>query len=193
MIRTRFSLLLRGLAVFSAAGLVLAAGCSDSGLKLGRVSGKVTYKGQPVQGGIVSFMPDEAKGTVGPPASGAIGSDGSYTMSTNSSGDGALVGYHKVAVVGVDPNPVNPGAAVDPESNPEGYMEAKAKSAAAARVGGARKQEDVFTDRAGQKYRYVVPKKFANPEESGIIAKVDRGSNTLNIAIDENGTARINP
>jgi hypothetical protein len=179
--------------LLSVAALSLSAGCSDSGLKLGRVSGKVTYKGQPVQGGIVSFMPDESKGTIGPPASGAIGSDGSYTMSTNSSGDGALVGYHKVGIVGLDPKPVNPGAAVDPETNPEGYMEAKAKSAAAARSGAIRKQDDFFSDRAGQKYRYVVPKKFGNPEESGIIAKVDRGTNTLNIAIEENGTARINP
>jgi len=49
------------------------AGC---GVKLGKVSGKVTYKGAVVPGGTVQFWPQESKGN---PAGALIKEDGSYT------------------------------------------------------------------------------------------------------------------
>ena len=77
------------------------SGCgAGNGLNLARVSGKVMYKGQPVKNGTVFFMPDESKGTVGPPAVGSITSDGTYIMSTESAGDGVIVGQHKVGITG---------------------------------------------------------------------------------------------
>jgi hypothetical protein len=189
---TQRAVFLRSLAVLTAAVLTLLFGCSDNGLDLAKVRGKVIYKGQPVKNGTVFFMPDETKGTVGPPAVGSITSDGSYIMSSSSSGDGVIVGSHKIGITGVEENPVEGATdAPTPESDPQGYMKAKAKGAAAARSGRAPKEVDTFTDRGGKKWRYVVPKRLTNPQESGIIAKVDPGSQTMNFEIDETGTVQI--
>ena len=56
--------------------LVLLSGCGDSGLDKVIVSGKVSYQGEPVQDGLLRFVPVE--GTKGP-ASGAVIRDGAYT------------------------------------------------------------------------------------------------------------------
>src|SRR6185437_4574417 len=160
---------LRCLVMLSAATLTPFAGCSPSnGLDLAKVRGKVTYRGEPVKNGTVFFMPDDTKGTVGPPAVGSITADGSYVMSTESAGDGVIVGSHKVGITGVEDSPVSSEApAPDPEADPSAYMKAKAKAAASARSGRVRKDGDMFTDRGGKKWRFVVPKKFTNPQESG--------------------------
>jgi hypothetical protein len=57
----------------------------------------VTYKGRPVPNGTVSFIPDG--GTV---ATGEIGPDGSYTLTTFRKGDGAILGMHRVVISAVD-------------------------------------------------------------------------------------------
>ncbi|MHC5540614.1 hypothetical protein ACYOEI_20545, partial [Singulisphaera rosea] len=65
------------------ASLGVLGGCSaDNGLTMGRVSGTVTYRGEPIESGQVLFAPDESKGTVGVPAMAKINSDGTYTLST---------------------------------------------------------------------------------------------------------------
>jgi hypothetical protein len=87
------------------AALVIAfslAGCGSSAgrPKLGKVSGKVTYKGQPVTAGTVTFTPITGKGgESGDIASGQIESDGSYTLTTFDTGDGAVLGQHAATVV----------------------------------------------------------------------------------------------
>lgn len=79
-------------AVLAAAAV---AGCGGGRLKTAVVHGKVTYKGKPIPQGTVTFIP-----TVnGPSATGEIQSDGSYTLTTYSKGDGAIIGSHKVMVV----------------------------------------------------------------------------------------------
>jgi len=183
--------LVRCLAVLSTAAMPLLAGCSNNGLNLAKVHGKVTYKGQPVKKGTVFFMPDDKKGTIGPPALGTITADGSYIMSTERAGDGAIVGSHLVGITGVDEKPLSNEPTATPEGDPEGYMKAKAKDAARAAAGPSKSDEDTFTDRGGVKWRYSVPKKFTNPQESGIITKVERGSNTMNFDIDEAGNVTI--
>jgi hypothetical protein len=169
------------------------AGCGPgNGLNLAKVSGKVLYKGQPVKNGTVFFMADETKGTVGPPAVGSITSDGSYVMSTESAGDGVIVGHHKVGITGVELVSVSSQEEYDPEKDAGGYMKAKSKAAAQAGKSAIKKDEELFTDKGGKKYRYVVPMKYSRPEESGIFVKID-GSQTVNFDIDESGTVRINP
>jgi hypothetical protein len=186
------SLILQCVSSLSVAALVLSIGCSGNGLNLAKVRGKVTYKGQPIKNGTVFFMPDDTKGTIGPPAVGSITSDGSYIMSTESSGDGVIVGSHKVGITGMEEHPISSSPAPTPETDPAGYMKAKAKDAALARSAVAPKEEVIFTDRGGVKWRFVIPKKLTNPQESGIIAKVERGSNTMNFDIDGSGNVTIN-
>ena len=88
-----------------AAGLGLVCslgGCSsDPNMpKLGKVSGKVTYKGKPLDAGRVVFTPATGKGgETGQDATGEIDSDGTYEMTTFNTGDGAILGQHIVTVV----------------------------------------------------------------------------------------------
>src|SRR4051794_35506157 len=78
-----------------------AIGCGpDDGI--GRrypVSGTVTYKGQPVPLGTVTFTPESTEGR---PAAGDIEADGSYTATTATTGDGMLPGKYKVSINAVD-------------------------------------------------------------------------------------------
>jgi len=86
--------------------VLVAAGCG--GPRLGKVAGKVTVAGRPVTTGTIMFTPDS-----GPSAVGAIGPDGGYTLTTVKSGDGALVGKHRVTI---ESTTVGPGSLADPAS-----------------------------------------------------------------------------
>jgi hypothetical protein len=72
----------------------LLAGCGDGRPKTAVVRGTVTYKGKPVPNGTINFIP-----AVGPASSGEIGPDGAYTLTTFRTGDGAVLGTHKVVIV----------------------------------------------------------------------------------------------
>lgn len=186
---------------WSAPGLVAAAlalsGCgSNSGLSLGRVHGKVTFKGQSIKYGTVSFVPDASKGTNGPIAQGTINEDGSFVLSTSDSGDGAVVGHHRISVVGLDPTPIPGGDPVpSPAESPLDVMKARAKGLHEARAPNKKARAKVtgetFTDRGGRVYRYIIPMKLGVAEESGLEADVSWGSNTVNIDISEDGKAHV--
>ena len=72
-------------------------GCG-SGASTAPVSGKITYQGQPVTGGTLSFAPIAAAGAVNPgkPAAALIQSDGSFVLTTYTASDGAVIGKHRV-------------------------------------------------------------------------------------------------
>lgn len=74
---------------------LVLAGCGGDRLRTAPVNGTVTYKGKPVPNGTVTLIPESG----GPSATGEIGSDGKFTMTTYSSGDGAVLGKHKVVIV----------------------------------------------------------------------------------------------
>ena len=88
-------------------GLALAitlggVGCG-SGPKLVKVKGKVSLDGEPLAGGIVIFYP-QAPG--GHQANAVTESDGSFSLTTFSTGDGAIPGDYKVLVKYQEPTPV---------------------------------------------------------------------------------------
>lgn len=185
--------------ILAVAVAVALAGCGPGhGLTLGRVKGKVTYKGEALKYGTVSFVPDSNKGTDGPIAMGNITEDGTFVLSTSDAGDGAVVGHHKISVVGLDPSPVakaNEKPAPDPEESPLEVMKNRANALQKARrtpkKAAAKAPEDTFTDRGGRVFRYVIPKKLGMAEDSGLEADVARGSNTIDIEVAEDGTARV--
>jgi hypothetical protein len=89
--------------------LVAVAGCSPKlGLETAPVSGKVTYKGQPLPNGTVMFVPGE-----GPAAYGEIGKDGAYRLSTGNI-DGAVLGTHKISITALQ----NVGEALPEQRSP---------------------------------------------------------------------------
>lgn len=89
--------LARVLCLLLVATLLALPGC-NSGPRTFPVHGKVTYKGKPVPNGTVLFTPL----TVGPTATGEIGKDGSYSLTTYKPGDGAVVGKYKVTIVAME-------------------------------------------------------------------------------------------
>jgi hypothetical protein len=152
------------------------------------VHGTISLEGEPVRFGYVTFLPDSTAGNSGPPATSSILEDGSFVISTEESDDGAIVGTHKVAVIALDPNPLPGEDRPKPEDDPEKYLAAKGQQ----RPARAKKSAGpTYTTREGKTYRLLVPERLMNPETSGITAKVDRGSNTIKIAIKKDGTAEI--
>ena len=87
--RTRFS---AGAALVAAVASL--AGCGDGGPKIVPVSGIVLIDGQPLTYGHVQVIPAGWR-----PASGRIGGDGRFTLTTTTTGDGCAVGTHPVAVL----------------------------------------------------------------------------------------------
>jgi hypothetical protein len=76
--------------------LVMAACGGDDGLgKRYPVSGTVTYNGNPLEKGEISFVAEDLKSNFG--ASGQI-INGSYTLSTGGNADGAQAGKYKVTI-----------------------------------------------------------------------------------------------
>jgi len=73
--------------------VLLIAGCGSGRPTTVPVRGKVTFDGKPVPTGRITFYPAEGRS-----ATGAIGPDGSYTLTTFEPGDGALPGKHRVTI-----------------------------------------------------------------------------------------------
>lgn len=65
---------------------------------MGQVNGKLTYKGQPVSAGSVTFIPQggEEQFEAGKPAVAAPDAKGEFQLSTFRKNDGVLVGKHVV-------------------------------------------------------------------------------------------------
>src|SRR5262245_57757951 len=94
-------------ALFSVAA-VLLPGCApgDNLPECAPVTGKVTMGGEPIVGAMVTFHP-EKPGNTGQAASEA---DGTYTLNTYGTQDGALVGKHTVTIERyLPPMPTQPG------------------------------------------------------------------------------------
>ena len=84
------------------------------------VQGKVTYQGQPVPKGTITFQPATGQAAVG-----EIQTDGTYSLSTFKQKDGAIPGAHKVTIVANtgDPTkmPSSPGYVVPKDLVPKKY------------------------------------------------------------------------
>jgi len=87
------------LLILSVAFGVIGVGCGrNQRPPLAKAGGIVLYQGKPLPAGRISFIPDRSRGTMGRGASGIIGSDGRFAMQSFAAGDGALVGFHRVAI-----------------------------------------------------------------------------------------------
>ena len=87
---------LHGLVAFAATVFFLV-GCGSDRLRTAVVRGTVTYKSRPVPNGTISFIPAS-----GPSATGDIQPDGSFTLTTYRTGDGAVLGQHTVVIVALE-------------------------------------------------------------------------------------------
>jgi len=141
--------------------LISLVGCGDDGLgKRYPVSGTVTYKGEPLAKGAISFY---ATGT-GNESRGAFGTiaNGKYTLSTQSDGDGAFPGDYVVSI-----------------NAKQADLSAAEKNAG----GGSARQDDVL--KAYKNAKSPIPQKYEIPESSGLKAKVEARSNTFNFELTD--------
>jgi hypothetical protein len=120
--------------VFVSATVVCLPGCG-SGQKIVPVSGIVLIDGQPLTKGSVQVMPTGHRA-----ATGTIGPDGRFTLTTNDDGDGCVTGTHPVRVIGNE----NVGPS------------------------------DI---------RWLAPKKYSSPEESGLKVTIDGPTKDLKIEL----------
>jgi hypothetical protein len=156
----------RGRRVRTAGGLVLglsfliAPGCSDDGIgKRYAVSGLVSYKGQPVNQGTISFDPvDPACRT----AAGTI-TEGRYSLTTMQPDDGAMPGKYRVTIMSKD---FESALASDPR---------------------ARNAEDPQKQAhfANKVAKSLIPAKYQLADTSTLTATVEAHSNTFNFDLTD--------
>jgi hypothetical protein len=100
--------------------LLMAAGCGGGDTEpLSEVRGQVFFRGKPLEGGTIVFVPDPTRGGGGGPLARAeIQSDGRYRLST---GDrpGAVAGWHRVTVATAAPAGSTANALSDRYRDPE--------------------------------------------------------------------------
>jgi hypothetical protein len=145
--------------------VVVVLGCGDdSGLaRRYKVTGKVTYKGEPVPHGTVNLIPTKPPPPEGRPATGTI-KDGFYTLATVGNEDGALPGEYNVAIVAVD---VDMASAVSKDSRPKVHPGDKAYQ------------------QAQKNAKKLIPDKYTVSETSGLHATVTSGTNNINFDLKD--------
>jgi hypothetical protein len=150
----------RCLALLTSTAIIFGCGGDSGKPKLGRVSGTVIYNGKPVTKGIVSFIPISGPGmATGQSAAGEIGSDGSYQLTTFESGDGAVLGEHRVIIQSREDDPALKGGGM-PIPDKLGRLNIKPPT-------------------------YLVPQKYATTETSPLNFTVREGNNRYNIELKD--------
>jgi len=151
----RFAVMVVGL------GLVIVLGCGDqSGLPTRYpVSGKVTFKGEPVEKGTISFIPTQDSGR---PATGEI-TNGNYSLTTATPNDGALPGSYKVTVISKELDTT------------------KLKEIAK----GGQFHHDANFAKATKNAKNLVPARYNLADTSDLTATVEAKSSTINFDLKE--------
>lgn len=101
-------------AILSSAILMGCSGGDSDTKPTAKVSGTVTYEGQPVTGGLLMFSPigDDKGNKPGKTGQATIKSDGTFaSVATYGDSDGAVVGKHRLLFS--PPNPEAPAAGAD--------------------------------------------------------------------------------
>jgi hypothetical protein len=151
--------LLVGLAAVLA---VVAPGCEPAGGYRGEVSGTVTYNGQKLNSGQITFKNDK-----GIESSGSIQPDGSYKIPDAPIGP-VKIGVRTMNFAGMAGRPgMQPGGNIPKETKPPEGM-APTGGAPAMPPGGK---------------PVMVPEKFADPESSGLTYTVTKGTQEHSIDI----------
>jgi len=141
--------------------MVLAAGCGPARPELAPVHGRVTLGGQAVPGGTIYFWPAQ-----GPQARGTIGPDGSYSLTTFTDQDGAVLGQHAVTI-----------EATRIQGNAP-----QVKSLEEEMAYYSRKDAPPVGPPAIER---LVPERYSRRETSGLTATVRRGDNPIDFNLEK--------
>jgi hypothetical protein len=149
--------------VFFGVILVAVVGCGNPGgtrPPMGKVTGKVIYDGKPVTTGTITFIPIQGKGgDTGQNAIGDIHSDGSFTLTTFDTDDGAILGQHKAIVIArsAPSSDIDTSKGVIPSMGPGGYKPPKP----------------------------LVPEIYSDPEKTPLKYTVREGNNDFNVELKD--------
>jgi hypothetical protein len=160
--------------VLVVSGLLVMTSCGTEDDGLGKrfpVSGNVTYNGEPLEKGSISFVPDDPQG-VG--ATGAI-DRGSYTMQTGATADGARAGKYKVTIV----------AREDSSAKAKADFE-KARAARSTGAGadlGAIPKE--FLNKAAAAAKSLIPAGYGDLKSTTLTAEVKEQSNSIDFKLSD--------
>jgi hypothetical protein len=95
------------------AGMLGSIGCGARETPSNEVKGGVGYRGGPLAGGLIVFVPDEERGNSGPLVKGTIQADGSFSLGSN-----VPAGWYKVAVAPLPGASRTTPTAADPYPGP---------------------------------------------------------------------------
>jgi hypothetical protein len=164
----------RSFAALTMAGVLSMTSCStDDGLgKRYPVSGTVTYNGNLLEKGSISFVPDDPKG-VG--ATGTI-ENGSYTLSTGGNNDGAQAAKYKVTITAKEDASAKAKADFD--------------KARAARKNTSGTEEITIVPRqfmvkAEAEAKSLIPAGYGDPRTTTLTAEVKAESNKFNFELSD--------
>jgi hypothetical protein len=76
--------------------LFFVTGCGSQEPAKSLVTGRVTYRGAPLKGGAIVFVPDTDRGNNGPLAKAAIREDGTFLLTADS--NAVAAGWYRVAI-----------------------------------------------------------------------------------------------
>lgn len=129
--------------------MMSATGCGTRYPETATVTGKVTYKGQPLPLGRVSFWPPQGR-----PAAGEIKPDGTYTLTSFRQDDGAIPGIHRVSITARRAIAAGAGPSSSSVATTPGWGDNPA-------------------------VEWLIPKHYEQAETSNLTAEVRPGKNTI--------------
>lgn len=150
--------------------LVISLGCSPSSKTPTTVSGKVTYKGQPVTGGNIAFHPPAGEATQG--------ASGSYGFALNPDGTYIAVGLPaQEMVVTIDTESLNP-------NKPKAEY-SKGKENPGDEYKKQMMKRGAVPDVADTSKYVAIPKKYADKKTSPLKKTLTGGKNTLDFELTD--------
>ena len=156
------------LSVLGLACSLTLVGCGGDGLPPRyAVSGTVTFKGQPLAKGEITFMPDVPTGRGGS----AVIKDGAFKLTTQEEGDGAFPGSYTVIITDLS---------VDPA-----MIEAETKKAAEKSKSETIQPDQAAVARATKAAKNTIPDRYGRVRDSGLKATVEEKSNTFKFELTE--------
>lgn len=143
--------------------LVTGCGAVDDRAERYPVSGKVTQGGSPVSGAAITFVPKESGGT---PAFATTDEAGVFKLTTFDAGDGAIPGDYHVKVEKYESTGPEPAG-----SSTEGMSELDTEN--------YEPDDDSSTEP-----KNLLPSKYADPYNSGLLFRVIEEENTFDIELE---------
>ena len=147
------------------------------------VTGTVTLDGNPIEGAIITFVPDS--GGTGQPAAGKTDAEGKYTLTTFVADDGAVAGSYKIKVskYQTEDGGMSPyGNAA--EAEPAAPAKKMTEEEEIAMMEKGYTADDAQPDKnTATKRKNDLPEKYANTANSGLTYTVVEGDNTYDIPL----------